>query len=141
MPAASSASATDVRTTYGMGPGILTHAPARRRASAGDLRRAPRRGEAPLELRAELRDRDARLLERVAVAQRDGVVLERLVVDRDAPRRPDLVLAPVALADRAAGVELGRHPLPQVLVDPARELRLTVLVDERQHGDLDRREP
>ena len=34
-----------------------------------------------------------------------------------------------------------RHPLAQVLVELARDLGLAVLVDERQHGDLHRREP
>ena len=35
----------------------------------------------------------------------------RLVVDGHSPGRADLLLAPVALANRAAGVELGRYPL------------------------------
>ena len=74
-----------------------------------ELRRAPV-GVQPLQqLVAQRRGRHAHLLERVAVAQRDGVVLHRLAVDGDAPRRADLVLAAVALADRAALVELGRH--------------------------------
>src|SRR4051812_16580356 len=98
----------------------------------GELGRAPVRVQPALELGTELGDGDARLVERVAVAQRDRLVLERLVVDRDAARRADLVLAPVALADRAAGVELGGHQLAQVLVDPARELGLAVLVHQRQ---------
>ena len=54
-----------------------------------------------LELVADLGDREPDLLERVAVAQGDRVVVHRLVVDGDAPRGPDLVLAAVALADRA----------------------------------------
>ena len=52
---------------------------------------------------------DALLLERVAVAQGHGGVLGGLAVDRHPERRADLVLAAVALADRAAGVVLGRH--------------------------------
>src|SRR4051794_27229130 len=79
---------------------------------------------APLELVRELGDRHALLRERVAVAQRDGLVLGRLVVDRDRERRPDLVLAPVAPADRAAVVVLGAHALAQRGVDLARELRV-----------------
>src|SRR5436309_5219358 len=86
-------------------------------ASLAELGRPPRLRQAALELGAELVDRDPRLLERVAVAQRDGAVLERLVVDGHAPRRPDLVLSPVALADRAARVVLGGHAPAQVLVD------------------------
>src|SRR5918911_1628833 len=79
--------------------------------------------------RQELReavDRDALLLERVAVAQRDGAVLDRLVVDRDRERRADLVLAPVAPADRTAVVVLGLDVAAHVLVDGARELRVAV---------------
>ena len=59
--------------------------------------------------RRQLVDRDALLRERVAVAHGDRAVLERLVVDRHAQRRADLVLAAVALADRAALVVLGLH--------------------------------
>ena len=54
-------------------------------------------------------ERDPLLLERVAVAERDRAVLERLLVDRERPRRADLVLAAVALADRGGVVVLGRH--------------------------------
>jgi hypothetical protein len=61
------------------------------------------------------------------------------VVDRDPERRADLVLAPIALADRAAGVVLGWEATAQVLVDRARLLGLAVLVHERQHSHLDRR--
>src|SRR5438552_84440 len=70
------------------------------------LRRAPCGLEPALELVTDLADRQPDLLERVAVAQRHGVVLHRLVVDGDAPRGADLVLAAVALADRPARVEL-----------------------------------
>ena len=85
-------------------------------------------------------DRHALLLEGVAVAQRDGVVLRRLVVDRDRERRPDLVLAPVAPADRAAVVVLRRHVAPQILVDRARLLRVPGLAQQREDRDLDGRE-
>src|SRR5215210_1171873 len=55
---------------------------------------------------AHIADRHPDLLERVAVAHGHGVVLERLVIDGDRPGRADLVLAPVAPADRAARVDL-----------------------------------
>ena len=61
------------------------------------------------------------------------------MVDRDRERRADLVLAPVALADVAALVVLGAHVRAQLLVDLARLLRVAVLAQQRQHGDLDRR--
>src|SRR3954462_2468329 len=68
------------------------------------LRRAPVGLQPALELVRRLGDRDPDLLQRIAVAQRHGVVLHGLVVDGDAPWGSDLVLAPVALADRATGV-------------------------------------
>src|SRR4029079_9073070 len=45
-------------------------------------------------------DRHPLLGHRVAVTNRDGAVLEGFHVDGDAPRRSDLVLAAVQLADR-----------------------------------------
>src|SRR5207248_4278761 len=99
--------------------------PARGRApGSAELRRAPRRGQAGLELGAQMIYRDPHLVERVAVAQRDGAAVERLVVDGHAPRPPDLVLAAVALAGRGPLVVFGGHPLAQVLVYLARDLRL-----------------
>ena len=84
---------------------------------------------------------DALLLQRVAVAHRDGAVLERLVVDGHAPRRADLVLAAVALADRAALVVLGLHVRCAARRAISRaDLGLAVLAHERQHGRLDRRQ-
>ena len=50
---------------------------------------------------------------RVALAHRHGLVVEGVEVDRDAERRADLVLAPVAAADRAGVVELDVPALPQ----------------------------
>src|ERR1022692_2429517 len=88
---------------------------------------APRRGQPSFKLAGELLDLDAVLGQRIAISQRNGPVVERLVVDRHSPRRADLVLAAVALADRAALVVLGLHPFAQVLVDLARKLWLAVL--------------
>src|SRR5207244_3394731 len=112
----------------------------KRLVASAQLRRAPGRGQPPLELVAQMIYRDADLLERVAVAQRDRAVLERLVVDGHAPRGADLVLTSVAAADRAALVVLGWHPLAEVLIDLARDLGLAVLRDERQHRYLHRRD-
>src|SRR6185369_9656035 len=52
-------------------------------------------------------DGDPFLGHRVAVANRGGAVLERLDVDGHAPRCPDLVLAPVQLADGRSRRSLG----------------------------------
>src|SRR4051812_23948586 len=95
-------------------------------ASITQLRGLPAGLQPAVELVGHLCDRQPDLLERVAVAQRDRVVLHRLVVDRDAPRRAYLVLAPVALADGAARVEFSGHPLAQLLVDRAGLLGLAV---------------
>src|SRR6478752_899513 len=98
--------------------------------SLSQLRRAPR-GCQPLDkLVAEALDRDSGLLQGVAVAEGDGVVLHRLVVDGDAPGGADLVLAAVALADRAALVELGGKALAQVLEDRAGLLGHPLLRDQ-----------
>src|SRR3954454_767770 len=121
------------------GAGRATTEPASGRRPG--LRRGPGLLQPPAQLVGQLGDRDADLLEGVAVTERDRVVVHRLVVDRYPPRGPDLVLAAVALADRAACVVLGRHQLPQLLVDLARLLRLSVLVDQRENRRLDRREP
>src|SRR5690349_17406399 len=84
---------------------------------------APGGFQPPDQLVAETLDRDPDLLERVAVAEGDGVVVHRLVIDGDAPRGANLVLAAVALADRAALVELGGEAAAQVLEDLAGLLR------------------
>src|SRR5436189_5959637 len=85
----------------------------------------PRRPE-PLgqQLRRSLQ-RDALLGQGVPITDRDRAVVERLVVDRERPRRPDLVLAPVALADRRGVVVLGGHRAAQLFVERPR------LLDER----------
>src|SRR5918996_4418745 len=86
-------------------------------------------------------ERDAFLRKAVAVADRDGAVLQRLLVDRERPRRPDLVLAPVALPDRGRGVVLDDAVLPQVVVEPACLLdERGVVADEREYRRLHRRD-
>src|SRR5581483_3295580 len=104
--------------------------PATTPTKAARRRALPRRRDAPSSSRREAVEqkllrclqRDALLLERVTVAQRHGAVGERLLVDRERPRRADLVLAAVALADRGRVVVLGRHRPAQVLVERARLL-------------------
>ena len=86
-------------------------------------------------------DRDPLLGHRVAIADRHGAVLERVDVDRDAPRRPDLVLAPVQLPDRGRVVVDGQHVGREVLPEPVAQLDdLGPLLQQRQDGDLVRRE-
>src|SRR5205085_2780295 len=97
-----------------------------------ELRRPPRGPQPALDLVAELGYGDPVLGQAVAVSERHGLVLERLVVDRDRPGRPDLVLTAVATTDRPALVVL--ELLPRVLgvlaeievaaVGDPRELRL-----------------
>ena len=95
-----------------------------------------------LEELEQLGDGDAPLLCGVAVAQRHRAVpLERFEVDGDAEGRTRLVHAPVAPADGAGGVVLDVVAALQLLVELVglgHELRL--VLDERQHRRLDRRE-
>src|SRR5665811_318317 len=86
----------------------------------------PRRLDAPLDLLGEPGDRQPLLGERVAVAQGHGAVLEALVVDREAKGRADLILAAVALADRAALVVLALQTAAQSGVYLACELGLSI---------------
>src|SRR5690242_15019909 len=67
----------------------------------------PRLGHALQDRGLDVVDRNAVLGHRVAVADRRGAVLERLDVDRHAPGRADLVLAPIQLADRGRVVVHG----------------------------------
>src|SRR6187200_2848890 len=97
---------------------------------SGDLAElwaTPGPGEAGGQVVGEAGDRDADLLQGVAVAEGDGVVLHRLVVDGDSPGGADLVLAAIALADRAALVELGGEAAAEVGEDLARLLRHPLL--------------
>ena len=86
-------------------------------------------------------DRDPLLGHRVAVAHGHRAVLERVDVDGDAPRRPDLVLAPVELADRRRVVVDGHRVALEVVLDPVAQLDdLGPLLEQRQDRDLVRRE-
>ncbi len=105
-----------------------------------ELRGAPRRAQAALELAGEVVDGGPDLGERVAVADGHGPIFQRLVVDRHCPGSADLVLAAVAAPDRAALVVLDLEGFAQLQVNLARQLRLAVFAHERQDRDLDRRE-
>src|SRR5829696_840814 len=109
-------------------------------ARLAEFRALPGLGEAPRENLGEPLGGVALLSEGIAVTKRDRAVFGRLVVDRDRPRGPDLVLAPVAPADRAALVVLGGHHALEVLVDLVRGLGLALLAQEREDGHLHRGE-
>ena len=105
-------------------------------------RPSPPRGLQPVEDEPrDALDRDPLLGHRIAIADRDRAVLERVDVDRHAPWRADLVLAPVELADRG-GVVVDRHHVAlQVVLDPMAQLDdLGSLLEQRQDRDLVRRE-
>ncbi|EOD65990.1 putative transcriptional regulator [Amycolatopsis vancoresmycina DSM 44592] len=78
---------------------------------------------------------------RVALAHRHGLVLERVEVDRDAVRRADLVLAAVAAADRLGVVEVDVPVLAQGGRDLLRLRGQVGVARQRQHRDLERRQP
>src|SRR5262249_28394814 len=80
------------------------------------------------------------LLHAVPLPNSHRAVFFGVVVDRDAQRGADLVLAPVALADGGGLVVVDIPALFQIFVDLARALGLAVLAHERQHRRLDRRE-
>ena len=112
---------------------------ARVRPSFGEL---PRRGEARSSSSGSA---SIAIRSWVSVSRSRSVtvsVLERLVVDGDAVGRADLVLAAVALADRAALVVLAleaRRACSVAWISRA-TLGVAVLAQQRQHRDLHRRE-
>ena len=67
--------------------------------------------------------------------------VRRLAVDGDAERRPRLVLAAIAAADRPLLVEEDVEVPLQVAVDRLGHLGHAVLLDQREDGRLDRGEP
>src|SRR5690242_7555355 len=99
------------------------------------------RGHARRELRDEPVFGNPDLAHRVAITQRDRAVLHGVVIDRDAERRPDLVLAAIAAADRTGLVVVDREVVAERVVDAPRPLRLAVFPKEREDGGLVRREP
>src|SRR5439155_49110 len=111
------------------------------RAVAASAR--PRRsgaGKALPESGHELSDGNADLCHRVALADRHLTIVERREVHGHAERRADLVLAPVAAADRLRLV-VRRHPVrPDEIPHLARERREPLVLRERQDRDLVRRD-
>src|SRR5215468_33334 len=69
--------------------------------------------QALLELAEQRVDGDSILRHAVAVTDRDRTVVEGVEVDRDAQRRPDLVLPAVAAADRPGGVDVDLQAQPE----------------------------
>ena len=115
---------------------------ARHRGRLCTAGRTQQPSEALGEVAGDAVEADPLLLHRVALADRDRVVLEGVEVDGHAVRRADLVLAAVAAADRAGVVEVD-VPAARA-ARSARSLRLGRQVGvalQRQHRDLDRREP
>src|SRR5919201_305885 len=98
------------------------------------LRRRPRTRERVVEPRADAADRQTLLCQRIAVPHRHRLVVQRLLVDREGERRADLVLRPVAPADRPAVVVLHAGAAAQLLVQgPGSGRHLLALTDQREH--------
>src|SRR6202162_3958261 len=93
-----------------------------------------------LERLAQPGNREADLGHVVPRAERDRLLRLGLEVDRDAVRRPDLVLAPVALADRLRVVVLGAEERSQLVLDPMGSGHQRLFPAEGKDGDLDRRD-
>src|SRR3954469_4418906 len=109
------------------------------RSPFGDL--GPRRREAVEDGALHAVERDPLLGHRVPITQGDGVVLEGFDVDRHAPWRPDLILAPIELADRRRVVVDGEDVAGKVRAQRmAQRDDLGPLLEERQNGDLVRRQ-
>src|SRR5579883_1109409 len=91
--------------------------------------------------RIERLDCDALLVHGVAFAHRHGLVRERFIIDRQAERRPDFVLAAVQLSDVSL-VVLRAILRPQPAFDRARAFdQLGLIAGERKDGHLNRRDP
>src|SRR5687767_13662127 len=115
-------------------------APSRRRRSS-DFAELMRSVDDPLlNPRADPICGDPVLLQRVTVADGYRLVLPRLSIDGDAIRGPDLVLTPVPPPDRAGFVVEDRESLPQLVGKFRCVLGHPVLLHQREHARLDRRE-
>ena len=99
------------------------------------LQRLEGRVNASFQLIHQPLDRDALLLHGVTVAHRDRLILHRLMVDRDAVRRADLVLAAITAADGAGLVILDRKVPRQAVTDLQGLLRLSGLIKTRVGED------
>jgi len=86
--------------------------------------------ESSEKVRDEIDYREPHLLGRVAIADRHLIVLEALEVDGHAEGRADLVLAPVAPADRLGLVEFAHEMALKAVQDISRKSRESVLLGE-----------
>ena len=77
---------------------------------------------------------------RVAVTGRDAAVLDGIVVDGDAERGSDGILATIALADGVLLVILVGEVVFELIDHLLGDFRQAVLLHERHHGHLDRGE-
>src|SRR5689334_12798498 len=84
--------------------------------------------------------RDPLLLERVAIPNRDRAILHRLSIDCNAIRRADLILTPVAPADRTRFVVEHRKAAPQLFRQLLGKLGHSILLHEWENSCLDRSE-
>src|SRR5579875_1132321 len=98
------------------------------------------KSEAVREIPGELIDADALLAHRVAIAYRDGLILHRLVVDRDAERRPDLVLTPVELPDIPLVVLRAEKRTERVLDEVRSFDQVGLVARQRKNRNLDGRD-
>src|SRR5262245_60161218 len=83
---------------------------------------------------------DAVLLQRVAIADGHSRILRGLAVDRNAKRRPDLVLAAIPPADRTGLIVEHRKLRAQLGGELRREFRHAVLLHQREDACLRGRE-
>ena len=83
-------------------------------------------------------DGDALLKHRVAVTEGHATIFEGIVVDGDAVRRTDGVLATVAFADGVFLIILAVEVEAQVVEDFAGLFGQAVFLDQRQDGQFDR---
>ena len=73
----------------------------------------------------------------VALANRNGLILLCLVVDGDAERRADGILTTVTTTDGIFVLILHHEVLLQHVEDLLTDFRQTILLDQRQHSNLD----
>src|SRR5580658_2487490 len=83
----------------------------------------------------EFRDFEPHLLGRIAIAQRDRVVVHSLMIDGDAERGADLVLAPIAAADRTSLIVGDREVALKHVAHLYRLFRMPALAQQRVDRD------
>src|ERR1700758_5115563 len=106
----------------------------------GSCLRHPSAGEVVTEISLELVQRYPVLTHGIAMPDRDGPGAHALAIDRDAKGRPGLVHAAVPAPDGTAIVVEDRESALERLVYLGCELRHALLLDQREHAGLDRRD-